>query len=119
MLAETQVRDLELGTLHATMWPLVLPSPTNVFEIYDELGMGQSCQAAICPIVEDDEAKTWKSRFALWNLIQASVNSSPKVSGTKKCRNPEPYKAVLWVEFSLNKPYPYSLYRWDSSILGT
>ncbi len=67
VLTESQVWDLELGTLQSSMWPLVLPSPTDVFEIYEELGMRQACRAAICPIAENDMIKTWKSQFALWD----------------------------------------------------
>ena len=76
VLTESQIWDLELGSLHSTMWPLVLPSPTTTFEIYEELGMQQYCQAAICPIVEDDVIKAWKSQFSLWDASFVTLGFS-------------------------------------------
>ena len=76
VLTEVQVWDLELGLMHSTMWPIVLPSPTTTFEIYEELGMQQHCRTAICPIVEDDVIKTWKSSFSLWDASFVTVGFS-------------------------------------------
>ena len=73
VLTEVQVWDLELGSMHSTMWPLVLPTTC---EIYEELGMQQHCRTAICPIVEDDVIKAWKSRFSLWDASFVTLGFS-------------------------------------------